>query len=209
MPRRRSATSARTTERARKARAAGSAEALFHALELGVHGPRSAAAEFDQVATDLRDFLAPGVLLDAEQFLDDFGPDVQALEVQILRSRQVADGGFLRACAARDAVEHPGQHAQVVAETRPQELAVRALAEPVDVEDLRRVLQLCADVQPVLEVVTEVVAAEGLHGHGVAAHHAHGAGGCRGGLGSDRSAYQYTVLPVASLVHKRGDLASP
>ena len=54
-------------------------------------------------------------------------------------ARQVADGGFLRLGAAGAAIQHPGQHAQVVAEARPQELAVRALAEPVDVEDLRRI----------------------------------------------------------------------
>jgi hypothetical protein len=38
-----------------------------------------------------------------------------------------------RRCPRR--ADHPLQHAQVVAEARPQELAVGALAEPVDVED--------------------------------------------------------------------------
>jgi hypothetical protein len=64
--------------------------------------------------------------------------DVEAGQIQVFRAGQVADGGFLRAAAAGAALEHPREHAQVVAEARPQELAVASLAEPVDVEDLRR-----------------------------------------------------------------------
>src|SRR3546814_1254353 len=82
---------------------------------------------------------------------------------------------------------HPFQNAQVVAEARPQEAAVVALAEPVDVEHLRQLRAGLVERQPVAEVVGEVVAAERLHRHRVAAHHADLAGGRGGGLRAHRS----------------------
>ena len=53
------------------------------------------------------------------------------------------------------AAEDPLQHAAVLAEAGPQELAVVVLAEPVDVEDLRQLrgVGLRADREPVREVV--------------------------------------------------------
>jgi hypothetical protein len=41
--------------------------------------------------------------------------------------------------------EDPFQYAQVLAEARPDELAVLVAAEPVDLEDLRRMLEFLAD----------------------------------------------------------------
>ena len=67
------------------------------------------------------------------------------------------------------AVDDPLQHAHVLAEAGPEELAVLVAAEPVDVEDPRRVLQAAAEVEPVVEVVAHVVAAERQHGERVAA----------------------------------------
>ena len=70
-------------------------------------------------------FLAPGIRLHAEQFLQHVRADRQARHVQVLRARQVADGRVVGLGAAGAAIQHPRQHAQVVAEARPQELAVR------------------------------------------------------------------------------------
>ena len=68
------------------------------------------------------------------------------------------------------ATEDPGQHARVLAVAGPQELAVLALAEPVDVEDPRQLGALAAaDLQPVAEVVSHVVATERQHRHRVPA----------------------------------------
>ena len=53
-----------------------------------------------------------------------------------------------------------------------------------------------------LEVVAHVVAAEGQHGHGVTADHAHSAGGGGGGLRSHDGAYEHAVVPIAGLVHQ-------
>jgi hypothetical protein len=46
----------------------------------------------------------------------------------------------------------------------------RVLAEPVDVEDARRDRERALHLDPVAEVVAHVIAAEGQHGHGIAAH---------------------------------------
>ena len=47
-----------------------------------------------------------------------------------------ADGGVDGLALARHPLDHPLEHAAVLAEARPQERAVVALAEPVDPEQL-------------------------------------------------------------------------
>ncbi|CVN70124.1 Uncharacterised protein [Streptococcus pneumoniae] len=59
------------------------------------------------------------------------------------------------------------------------------------------------------QVVAGVVAEERQHGHRVAAHDAHGAGGGRGGLRGEGGALEDAVLPVEGLGHQRhGGLAA-
>ena len=139
--RRRSVSSAKKPDQARLASGgAGSAQALLHAVEFRVHGLGRALADTRPGRRGCpRASLRQASCFTLSSSCEHFRADVQALHVEVLRARQVADGGFLRAGAAGAALEHPRQHAQVVAEARPQELAVGALAEPVDVEDLRRV----------------------------------------------------------------------
>ena len=68
-------------------------------------------------------------------------------------------GGFHRVYLALAAVDDPLQHAQVVAEARPDEVPLVVRAEPVDVEDLRGLIaQLLAHLEPVREVVAHIVA---------------------------------------------------
>ncbi len=124
-------------------------------------------------------------------------------------SRQQPDGRLRRAGVAVAAIEHPREHAQVLAEARPQEFALGVAPEPVDVEDLRRLRELRADCEPVPPVVGKVVAAERLHGHRVAAHHADLPDRRRGGLRGDGRADQHAVLPVARLIDERCDFAPP
>ena len=65
-------------------------------------------------------------------------------------------------------VDDPLEHAHVLAEPGPEEVAVVVTAEPVDAEDARRAGDVPSHVQPVGEVVAHVVAAERQHRHGVA-----------------------------------------
>ena len=86
----------------------------------------------------------------------------------------------------------------------PQELAVLALAEPVHPEQLRQLRALAlADLEPVLEVVAHVVAAEREHREGVEAELADGAGLGGGGLGAHDRAEEHAVLPVEALGDER------
>ena len=64
---------------------------------------------------------------------------------------------------------------------------------------------MLADLEPVREVVAHVVAAEGQHGHGIAAQLSDFAGGSRGGLAARGRAEERSVLPVESLGHQGHD----
>ena len=65
--------------------------------------------------------------------------NVSARPVEVLVARHEAERRRRRACARpRAALDDPLQHAHVLAEARPEELAVGVLAEPVDAEDARR-----------------------------------------------------------------------
>ena len=81
------------------------------------------------------------------------------------------------------------------------------LAEPVDAEDARRVGYLSAELQPVVEVVGHVVAAERQHRHRVAADRAGRAVGGGGRLGAHRRAQVDAVRPVERLEDERDGVA--
>ena len=107
---------------------------------------------------------------------------------------------------AIDALQCPFEYSGVLAEAGPQELAAGAAAEPVDVEDLRQQLAgrcLGADVEPVLEVVADVVAQERQHRHRVAAHDTDLPGGGGGGFRGQRGGEEHAVLPVQGLGDQR------
>jgi hypothetical protein len=63
--------------------------------------------------------------------------------------------------------------------------------------------ELALHLDPVAEVVAHVVAAEGQHGHGVAADLADGSGGGGGGLGAHGGAGVDAGAPVEGLVDER------
>ena len=128
---------------------------------------------------------------------------LQARPVEILVARHGAERRLHALRAALAALDDPGEHAHVLAEARPEELAVRVAAEPVDAEDLRRLLHRAAHLQPVGEVVAHVVAAEGEHRHRVAAHHADLAGDRRGGLRAQRRRHVDALFPARRLDDQR------
>ena len=68
------------------------------------------------------------------------------------------------------AVHDPLEHAHVFAEARPDEFAVGVFAEPVHMEDARRLAQRSLHLDPVAEIVAHVVTAERQHRHRIAAH---------------------------------------
>jgi hypothetical protein len=114
-----------------------------------------------------------------------FGNLFAAAPVQILEARHPAQCRLAGVRLAAAAADDPLQDAHVLAEAGPHEIALGILAEPVDGEDARRVFDLVADAQPVVEVIAHVVAAEGQHGERVAAHDTLRAGRRRSGFGAE------------------------
>ncbi len=123
--------------------------------------------------------------------------------VEVARLGHPAEGRLLPADPEARAVHDPLEHAHVVAVARPEELALLALPEPVDQEHLRRVHHLRLHRQPVTEVGADVVAAEGQHREGVAAHDACLARGGRHGLAAERGPEEDAVHPVKGLHDER------
>src|SRR5258705_35854 len=75
---------------------------------------------------------------------------------------------------------NPFSTADIFAVAGPQEFSVVAAAEPIHVKNFGRAQDAFAHFQPVAKIVSHVVATEGQHGHGIAAHHTNIAG-CGGG----------------------------
>src|SRR5208282_4654337 len=182
------------------------------ALEAGGEGlllcadrGREAVAEFGEEFGSGARFFQPVGGIDAEEFVEGAARNRKAVERERFGRGNQADRRFVCGGAAFDPVEHPLQHADIFPVTWPEKFSIRVLAEPVHVEDFRRVLDFRAHREPVAKIVSHVVAAEGKHGHGIAARDADGA--CRGGGGfrGHGGADENSVLPVARLIDERRD----
>src|SRR5580698_3719966 len=100
----------------------------------------------------LNDFAPPLTAIEGLQFVELLAREVETGPLDLVVIRHPADGCFLRGGAAVRAIDNPLQHAHILAEARPDELAVRVFAEPVDVEDARRFAELPLDLDPVTEI---------------------------------------------------------
>ena len=111
------------------------------------------------------------------------------------------------ALSALDALDHPGQHAHVLGEARPDKLAGLIGAEPVDAEDPRQPgaagRELVTQLQPVGEVLGHVVAAERQHRERIAPKHALRASQGSGGLAAHRGRHVHAFGPAARLGDQR------
>src|SRR5262245_20997905 len=90
-------------------------EFRLDAIELLEQLRRQAPAVALQVLANVRDFLFPERGFDTQQSLQIGIADAEAASVDVLRPRQIADRGFVRADLAGDTPEHPLEHAQVFA----------------------------------------------------------------------------------------------
>ena len=115
---------------------------------------------------------------------------------------------FGAAGATVAAIDNPFQDAHVLAKSRPQKLAVVILAEPVHRKYPWRMLDLAADLEPMIEVIADVVATERQHGKGITPHLADFV--CRGSrcLGAHGRRHVDAVDPVEAFRHKGGSVAS-
>jgi hypothetical protein len=121
------------------------------------------------------------------------------VEIAIPGTRPIAPARAPSATAFDD----PLQHAHVLAEAGPREFAVAVLAKPVDAEDARRMRDRLAHREPMLEIIADVIAAEGQHRKRIAAHFADGAGGCRRRFRSHGGGLVHALFPRVRLAHQR------
>ena len=127
----------------------------------------------------------------------------EAVPMDVLVARHPADGSFAAQGAAVCAIHHPLQHAHILAIAGPQELAVGILQEPIHMKNPGCLTQAARHLDPMPEIVAHVIAAEGQHRHGVAAHLADGAGCGRGHFRSHRRAGINARAPIEGLIHQR------
>ena len=164
---------------------------------------RKPLAERVEEARDLVGLVIPIGAVDRQQLAERFLRKIEAGQVEAFGRGHVADRRFHGVGLAAAAVENPLDHPQVLAVAGPEEIAVLVGAEPIDVEDLGRIGHAAAHVQPVLEVVAHVVAAERQHRHRIVPHLADLADLRGGALRGHRRPDEHAVLPVERLVHQR------
>lgn len=146
---------------------------------------------------------SPLVFVERHDFVEVFLREVETFSVEVCPVRHGAYECLCAAYLTGCTVDDPFEHACVLAKSRPEPLAVVGLAEPVDVEDCWWVLGLGCNVEPVLEVVADVVADEWKHRHGVAADTRLEADGCCGDLGAHNGSDEGSVCKALGLEYKR------
>ena len=87
----------------------------------------------------LDQFLLPLLVIDAQQRDDVFMFDLELFKIEIVRAGQPADWRFDGAAFFFAAIDDPFQDAHVIAETGPKKFSALAFAEPIHVEDERRI----------------------------------------------------------------------
>jgi len=137
--------------------------------------------------------------VDLHELVKVFFTHVKTAPIQIAVAGHPADRGFLSPSAPGGALDDPAEWAHVVAEAWPHPFGVPVLAEPVDVEDARGLGELALHFDPMAKIVAHVVAAEGEHGHWVAADSANITLGCGRHFRACRGAEVDAVTPVKGL----------
>ncbi len=182
----------------------GVLDARLQCAELIPDLGRNAAAQEVEPLGVVFHIASPVSGVDGQRLADILDVEVQALDVDVLSASGVAHDSLDGVDLAFDAVHDPLQDAGVLAEARPQEAAVFAAAEPVNQEDGRHaVTALDAHVDPVLQVVTSVVADERQHRHWIVAQCANLALGSCSLARSQKGADHGAVIPAECLGDQR------
>ena len=159
----------RTNFRTRPHQRDGRPQPQPQVFELIPQRPWQPIVELWEKAGNIVGLPVPVVVVDGKQLVERFRSNVQSGQVETFPRGHIADGRFHRVGLAAATVQDPLDDPQVLAVARPEKLAILVGPEPVHVEDLGRTGHSFPKVQPVLEVVGHVVAAERQHGHWVAA----------------------------------------
>ena len=128
---------------------------------------------------------------------------LEAGHVEIYIFRNPTNRGLQGMGAALAALDDPFEDTHVVTEAGPEEFPLGALAKPVHMEDAGDVLHEAAHLQPMSEVISHVVTAEGKHRHRVTPHLADRSCCSGSHLRAHRGAEVDAVDPVKGLENKR------
>ena len=167
---------------------------MFHGIKLIFELLGYSIADLVIELADILDIFQPVFVFDIENALQIVSGKIMSgrylvikiIKVYIFRIGDIADLGFSGVHSAGAAVDYPFQNSEVFPEARPDIVTVFVQAEPVYIKDFGQLIRVClfAHIQPMLKIISHIIAAEGQHGHGVPAHDPHCAGGSGGGFGS-------------------------
>src|SRR3954452_24867724 len=122
----------------------------------------------------MTDYLgAPRPIIKGLNFYKFIFRELKTVPGDVLVARHPADGRFASSRTIPGPVSNPLEYAHVLAKARPQEIAALIFAKPIHVENARRYGERALHREPMAEVVTHVISAEGQHRHRIAAHFAH------------------------------------
>src|ERR1043165_70965 len=108
-------------------------------------------------------FLTPGVSIESLQLIELFFRKIHARPLHVIITWRPADRRFFAERTAMSAIDYPLQHAHVLAEPGPHDVAVFVLAEPIHVENLWRFVQQALHLRSDTKIVAHVIAAERQH----------------------------------------------
>ena len=146
---------------------------------------------------DVFNVVEPRRTVDLKQILYRVGRDaVKSLYVDVLGVRNVTYRRAYRADLILATLDYPEQNSEVVAVTRPDEVALVVGSEPVDVENLRRIRYDFAHIEPMFEIFAHIVTDERTHRHRIAADYADGSRRGGGRLRRHYRADESAVLPA-------------
>src|SRR5439155_27200852 len=133
--------------------------------------PRQLVTELLEPGDHLRDLRLPLLDVDGERGRNVGRRQVEPCDVERVRRGVETDRALHRARGALDALADPLEYPRILPEAGPQEAAVVAAPEPVDIEDGGQLAGVAdyafVHLDPVPEVVPGVVAIERHHGNRV------------------------------------------
>ena len=91
------------------------------------HLGRQMIVEVDEELFVADDLSAPELAVDGLQLLKLLTREFEAFPMDVFVVRSPADGGLVAECAAMGAIDNPFENAHVLAETGPEEVALRSL----------------------------------------------------------------------------------
>ena len=127
------------------------ATAILEQFELFAKFLRKLVAKFLVELFDAVGFFCPLVVLDFQNGLERLAVEVKTFDIDIFCLRDISDCCLNSIRFALAAINDPFEDAEVIAKSRPDEVAFVVQTEPVDIEDLRSLIaELFAHVDPVL-----------------------------------------------------------